>query len=202
MATTTSSSFPFVGRSTAFGDIHFRTCHAALRSYAASFAVPGMDGDDLFAEAVLRVLKRPSQDGISDLLGYLRMTIRNVAIEKATRTRPVMFSCDLELWNKSGADVELAATLFSPRMQKAFSGLPDRWQKLLFRLLIADEPPAEIAHDLGLSPTAFRSLAHRARTGLRDAYVAGGRSELPAARSRTPPVKESAPEAVRLAKSA
>ena len=54
---------------------------------------------------------------------------------------------------------------------RAFASLPERWQLVLWHTEVEGQRPAEVAPLLGLSPNAVSQLAHRAREGLRQAFV-------------------------------
>ncbi len=54
---------------------------------------------------------------------------------------------------------------------KAFLTLPERWQQVLWHTVVLGEPIVGVAAQLGLSPNATAVLAHRAREGLRRAYL-------------------------------
>ena len=54
---------------------------------------------------------------------------------------------------------------------RAFASLPERWQLVLWHTEVEGQRPADVAPLLGLSPNAVSQLAHRAREGLRQAFV-------------------------------
>jgi hypothetical protein len=54
---------------------------------------------------------------------------------------------------------------------QAFRTLPERWQAVLWHTAVEEESPSEIAPLLGLTANATAVLAHRAREGLRQAYL-------------------------------
>ena len=54
---------------------------------------------------------------------------------------------------------------------RAFASLPERWQLVLWHTEVEGQRPAEVAPLLGLTPNAVSQLAHRAREGLRQAFV-------------------------------
>ncbi|MEO3749913.1 sigma factor [Streptomyces sp. B6B3] len=67
---------------------------------------------------------------------------------------------------------------------EAFLTLPERWQRVLWHTVVLGEPIVRVAPLLGLTPNATAVLAHRAREGLRRAYLRahvrhapGGREE-------------------------
>ncbi len=50
--------------------------------------------------------------------------------------------------------------------------LPQRWQQVLWYTEIERRPLAQVGSLLGLTPNEVAALAHRARAGLRRAYLA------------------------------
>ncbi|ACV79099.1 RNA polymerase sigma factor [Nakamurella multipartita] len=152
----------------------FRRHHRTLRRYAATFRVPGMTADDLVAEAALRILKSPTRDSIHHQVGYLRTVIRNVAIERSARERPLVFVPDTRILERGISTPDDDSGAPTEEIRAAFRSLPPRWRLVLFRLIVAGDPIHELASELQLSPNALRSLAHRARIGLRDALVHAG----------------------------
>ncbi|NHA01307.1 sigma-70 family RNA polymerase sigma factor [Nocardioides sp. W3-2-3] len=53
----------------------------------------------------------------------------------------------------------------------AFATLPESWQKVLWHVEVEGRKPGEVADLLGMRAGAVSSLAHRAREGLRRAYL-------------------------------
>src|SRR5207244_9381972 len=54
---------------------------------------------------------------------------------------------------------------------QAFRSLPERYQTVLWHTTVEDESPSEVAPLLGLTANATAVLAHRAREGLKQAYL-------------------------------
>lgn len=81
----------------------------------------------------------------------------------------VLFS-DEEMTKGTEVWVNDSAETLSSEMKEALLSLQPRWRIILFRLLIAQESVLEVADDMGVTPGTVRSLAHRARAGLREAY--------------------------------
>jgi len=157
----------------------FRRHHHSLRGYAATFRVPGMTADDLVGEAALRVLRTPGRQCIGHQLGYLRAVIRNIAAERTGREKPLMFVDDTRVLDRHGPATDDPGTP-TEEIRAAFRSLPQRWRLVLFRLIVAGDPIQDVAADLQLTPNALRSLAHRARRGLRDALLDDGSGIMPA----------------------
>jgi RNA polymerase sigma factor (sigma-70 family) len=143
---------------------------AAARRLAVIRAGPD-DADDLVADAFARVIAQllSGRGPTANFRSYLFATVRNRhrdLLRRGDRERPAsdqpwLFECaaTAEEWLP---DSELLAALRS---------LPPRWQDVLWCVVVQDRPVVEAAHDFGLSPTALTSLAHRARSGLRTAYL-------------------------------
>ncbi|RKN39474.1 sigma-70 family RNA polymerase sigma factor [Streptomyces hoynatensis] len=53
----------------------------------------------------------------------------------------------------------------------AYRSLPPRWRKVLWLTAVERQPPERVGRELGLTPNAAAVLAHRAREGLRQAYL-------------------------------
>jgi hypothetical protein len=67
-------------------------------------------------------------------------------------------------------------------IRRAFTSLPERWRKVLWKMEVEGQRPAAVATNFGLSPNATAALARRARQGLRAAYL---QAHLAAERSAT-----------------
>jgi len=156
----------------AYGELWSRHAPAGLR-LARRLVRSRRDAEDLLAEAFTRVLGAIRRDrGPTEAFRpYLYTTMRRAAYEEAGRTPvldlrdPLWDDPDLYLVDPSleGLDHELAA--------RAFARLPERWRLALWHLEVEQSSPAEIAPLLGLSPNAVAALGHRAREGLREAYL-------------------------------
>jgi DNA-directed RNA polymerase specialized sigma24 family protein len=56
-------------------------------------------------------------------------------------------------------------------MMAALATLPEHWQRVLVMVYVEDQPYSEVAAALGVSVNAARSLAGRARAGMRRALT-------------------------------
>ncbi|WP_229844562.1 sigma-70 family RNA polymerase sigma factor [Streptomyces cinnamoneus] len=70
-----------------------------------------------------------------------------------------------------GADVRAMQEAEESLAVQAFRSLPERWQTVLWHTTVEEESPSEVAPLLGLSANATAVLAHRAREGLKQAYL-------------------------------
>lgn len=154
------------------------TLYGAHRAAAQRLAtiLAGPDAaDDLVAEGFTRVLAqlRAGHGPGENFRAYLFTAIRNRhrdqvrhgRHERPVSDQPWVFDA-VSPTNGSGMLIEDDEAL------TALQTLPARWQHVLWQLEVRDRPIAELASDLGLSTTALTSLAHRARKGLRMAYLA------------------------------
>ncbi len=159
------------GDSSAYGELWQR--HSGIGTSIARRYYEIADADDLVSEAFARILTTIQRGGgpRSGFRPYLITTIGNVARRWATRSRDSA-SDDLDLLEdpKTLDDPVVAATDQQFALQ-AFKSLPERWQSVLWYSAVEGMGPTEVAGHLGMSPNAAAVLAHRARAGLRTAWV-------------------------------
>lgn len=159
------------GDSAAYGELWRR--HSGIGTSIARRYYEIADPDDLVSEAFARILSTMQRGGgpRSGFRPYLITTIGNVARRWATRSRDSA-SDDLDLLEdpKTLDDPVVAATDQQLALE-AFKSLPERWQSVLWYSAVEGMGPTEIARYLGMSPNAAAVLAHRARAGLRTAWV-------------------------------
>ncbi|HEY3687275.1 MAG TPA: sigma-70 family RNA polymerase sigma factor [Streptosporangiaceae bacterium] len=130
--------------------------------------------DDLVAEAFTRVLAAIHKGNGPDLAfrAYLLTVVRNVATEWAMKDKRITLVEGYDaLERPTGDDDPVIARTERDFAAKAFAGLPERWQAVLWHTEVEGESPAAIAPLLGLSPNAVAALALRAREGLRQEYL-------------------------------
>jgi RNA polymerase sigma factor (sigma-70 family) len=171
------------GEDAAFGELFSRHSAAVFR-LALSIAADRAEADDLTAEAFFRVLQaiRRGSGPVDNVRGYLLIVVRRVAWEWSMRRRDVPVS-DEELTYRAPSDPDTSGQ-FTERnlIRRAFTSLPERWRKVLWKMEVEGERPAVVALNFGLSPNATAALARRARQGLRAAYL---QAHLAADRSAT-----------------
>jgi RNA polymerase sigma factor (sigma-70 family) len=171
------------GEDAAFGELFSRHSAAVFR-LALSLAGDRSEADDLTAEAFFRVLQaiRRGAGPVDNVRGYLLIVVRRVAWEWAMRRREMPVS-DEELTRRAPSDPDTMGQ-FTERnlIRRAFTSLPERWRKVLWKMEVEGERPAAVATNFGLSPNATAALARRARQGLRAAYL---QAHLAAERSAT-----------------
>ncbi len=164
------------GDTDAYGVLFARHVDAARR-LARTLARDG-DADDLVAEAfakVLPVLVRGAGPDVA-FRPYLLTAVRRLDVDRhrsLTRTRPTDDEAVLDAGLPSSeTPSNLAVAGFeSVAAARAFASLPERWQVVLWHTEVEGQRPAEVAPLLGLTPNAVSQLAHRAREGLRQAFV-------------------------------
>jgi RNA polymerase sigma factor (sigma-70 family) len=171
------------GEDAAFGELFSRHSAAVFR-LALGLANDRAEADDLTAEAFFRVLQaiRRGSGPVDNVRGYLLIVTRRVAFEWSLRRRDVPVS-DEELTHRAPSDPDTSGQLTERNLiRRAFTSLPERWRKVLWKMEVEGERPAAVATNFGLSPNATAALARRARQGLRAAYL---QAHLSAERSAT-----------------
>ena len=164
------------GDTDAYGVLFERHVDAARR-LARTLARDG-DADDLVSEAfakVLPVLVRGDGPDVA-FRPYLLTAVRRLDVDRhrsLTRTRPTDDETVLDsgLPQFIGPGDTAVAGFESDAAARAFASLPERWQLVLWHTEVEGQRPAEVAPLLGLTPNAVSQLAHRAREGLRQAFV-------------------------------
>ena len=140
-----------------------------------AYILVGSDqADELVAEAFARVLGqvRAGRGPTSDFRSYLHVTIRNIFRDSLRRNRETPMSDQPWIFEDTAASPEEALDDFDEQAAAAaFATLPTAWQRVLWYVEIEGRKPAEVARILDLRPRAVSSLAHRAREGLRRAYL-------------------------------
>jgi RNA polymerase sigma factor (sigma-70 family) len=142
------------------------------------------EAEDLTAEAFFRVLQaiRRGSGPVDNVRGYLLIVARRVAWEWSVRRRDVPVS-DEELTHRAPSDPDTTGQVSERSLiRRAFTSLPERWRRVLWKMEVEGERPAAVATNFGLSPNATAALARRARQGLRAAYL---QAHLAADRSAT-----------------
>ncbi|WP_156465815.1 MULTISPECIES: sigma-70 family RNA polymerase sigma factor [unclassified Rathayibacter] len=147
---------------------------AAARSVARAWS-GSLDADDLVSEAFLRVLSTIERGGGPEgaFRPYLFTAIRNVAASwgrRQDRERPFGSEEDV-VESGPGPEETALAALDRDLGVRAFRALPARWQEVLWYTEVEGLTPVEAAPLLGLRPNSVAALSHRAREGLRGAWI-------------------------------
>ncbi|WP_310712674.1 sigma-70 family RNA polymerase sigma factor [Streptomyces lydicus] len=173
------------GDDTAYEEMYRR--HAdAVRRYARRCCWDGHTAEDLTGEVFARTLQavRGGAGPDTAVRAYLLTTVRRVAASWARTARREQLVEDFAVFalNAAGAardddTLELGAEVRAMHEAEqsmavqAFRSLPERYQTVLWHTTVEDESPSQVAPLLGLTANATAVLAHRAREGLKQAYL-------------------------------
>ncbi|WP_410595530.1 sigma-70 family RNA polymerase sigma factor [Amycolatopsis sp. lyj-23] len=160
----------------------FERHHAAARAQARQLTKSSLETDDLVAEAFAKVLTVLHGGGGPDrsFRAYLFTTLRRIAYTETRRARRIVLTDNVEA---TAIDAEIPHVIAQPfqdtavaKLERtlaslAFARLPCRWQEVLWRTEIRGLTAASVAASVHLSPNGVSALAHRAREGLRQAYL-------------------------------
>ncbi|MGW1794190.1 sigma-70 family RNA polymerase sigma factor [Streptomyces tubercidicus] len=173
------------GDDSAYEEMYRR--HApAVRRYARSCCRDVHTAEDLTGEVFARTLQavRGGAGPESAVRAYLLTTVRRVAASWAQTARREHLVEDFAAFAVSsaeapvddatldlGADVRAMQEADRSMAVQAFRSLPERYQTVLWHTTVEEESPSEVAPLLGLTANATAVLAHRAREGLKQAYL-------------------------------
>ncbi|MFF7159347.1 sigma-70 family RNA polymerase sigma factor [Streptomyces sp. NPDC008139] len=173
------------GQDSAYEELYRR--HAeSVRRYARTCCRDAHTAEDLTGEVFARTLQaiRGGSGPESAVRAYLLTTVRRVAASWGNTAKREHLVEDFAVFavsaagstatedtNELGADVRAMQEAEQTLAIQAFRTLPERWQTVLWHTAVEDESPSAIAPLLGLTPNATAVLAHRAREGLRQAYL-------------------------------
>ncbi|MEV4437179.1 sigma-70 family RNA polymerase sigma factor [Streptomyces sp. NPDC049585] len=160
----------------------------AVRRYARTCCRDEHTAEDLtnevFASTLQAVRRGAGPD--SAVRAYLLSSVRRVAATWGRTTKREHLVEDFAVFATSsavssiaadddtlglGADVRAMQEAERSLAVQAFRSLPERWQTVLWHTTVEEETPGEVAPLLGLSANATAVLAHRAREGLKQAYL-------------------------------
>ncbi|MEU7136645.1 sigma-70 family RNA polymerase sigma factor [Streptomyces sp. NPDC046261] len=160
----------------------------AVRRYARTCCRDDHTAEDLTNEVFTSTLQavRRGAGPDSAVRAYLLTTVRRVAAAWGKTARREQLVEDFAVFATSaaasslsadddtlglGADVRAMQEAEESLAVQAFRSLPERWQTVLWHTTVEEESPSEVAPLLGLSANATAVLAHRAREGLKQAYL-------------------------------
>ncbi|MFG2181479.1 sigma-70 family RNA polymerase sigma factor [Streptomyces abikoensis] len=176
------------GESTGAYEELYRRHAGAVRRYALSCCRDDHTAEDLTNEVFAATLQavRGGAGPDTAVRAYLLTTVRRVAAAWGRTTRREHLVEDFAVFATSsaaasvaaeddtlglGADVRAMQEAEESLAVRAFRSLPERWQTVLWHTTVEEESPSEVAPLLGLTANATAVLAHRAREGLRQAYL-------------------------------
>lgn len=156
------------GEPEAFRDLYERHREAVWRC-AREYAPH--DADDLAAEAFTRILQQLRDGGgpETSFRAYARTVVRRLAAERGRRAGRE--EAVAELPEQRDPRDEASGAIDREQIRRAFGKLPDRWQRALWLTEVEGCGPEDLGAALNVAPGAASSLAHRAREGLREAYL-------------------------------
>lgn len=168
------------GDTEAYGELWRRHQPAARRAAAA--VTTRYEPDDLVVEAFMRIydLIRRGKGPETGFRSYLFRSIRNISIDWARSAAPVSLDDADKLEDPSFSEESTSAALDRALTVQAFTSLPARWQEVLWYSEVEQLSPQRIAPILGMKPSAVSTLAHRAREGLRVAWIQAHIASVPA----------------------
>ncbi|MFF3766221.1 sigma-70 family RNA polymerase sigma factor [Streptomyces sp. NPDC001922] len=179
----------------------YRRHAGAVRRYAAHCCRDLHTAEDLTGEVFTRTLQavRRGSGPDSAVRAYLLTTVRRVAAAWTRTAKREQLVEDFAVFAASaarspaseetapygagpfwaapsgtenpGADVQAMHQAERSLAVQAFRSLPERWQTVLWHTTVEDESPRDVAPLLGLTANATAVLAHRAREGLKQAYL-------------------------------
>jgi RNA polymerase sigma factor (sigma-70 family) len=139
-------------------------------------AVSGGDpvvADDLMAEAFAAVFRRAGSNApILNFRAYLGACIRNAYLaHRRDGARSVPASDQPWVFDNAVDAPDLVDGVAAEHAIAALAALPAGWRELLWRVEVEGRTNAELAALMGKSHTAVSSMTHRAREGLRRAFL-------------------------------
>ncbi|WP_416981164.1 sigma-70 family RNA polymerase sigma factor [Streptomyces sp. T028] len=146
-----------------------------LVAYARSLTRNAWTAEDLVAEAHFRVWRRLAEGHeIENVPAYLRTTVRHLAIASGTAVRETPRDPHTDERAEPGArhEVDPAEQVSQVDLVVRVLGqLPERWVKALWLAEAEGQPLAAIGPQLGTKEGATAVLLHRAREGMRLAFL-------------------------------
>jgi RNA polymerase sigma factor (sigma-70 family) len=163
------------GDTSSFGVLYVRHLGAARR-IAARWAGTHAEREDAIAEAFTQVLRvlRAGRGPDELFLPYLATTVRNAVIGWHRRDSRLSLVAEVPETPDSGASAgedPMGRRLHASMAADAFAVLPERWRMVLWQTEVEGRTPAQLASLFGTTPNGVAALAHRAREGLREAYL-------------------------------
>lgn len=152
----------------AYDDLWSRHIGAALR-YARRLAP--LEPEDLVAEAFTNVFHEivVAGKGPTKSFGaYLFTAIRHTAMRWQRESHRVVVVAEIEDLAPAVESPPLGEVEDHTALLRAFRGMPERWQRVLWLTGVEGVSRAEAARHLGMKPNAVSALQRRAREGFRE----------------------------------
>jgi RNA polymerase sigma factor (sigma-70 family) len=158
------------GDTRAFGELwlrHYRPAARVARQFTS------IDADDLVSEAYARIFQRVLAGGgpTGAFRPYLYTTIRNLASTWGAASRDIQVDVIEDFEDERIPDDPAAYALDRTLTARAFRGLPERWQTVLWYTEVEGMDPHEVAPLMGITANSVAALSYRAREGLRKAWL-------------------------------
>ncbi|MEU2775172.1 sigma-70 family RNA polymerase sigma factor [Streptomyces sp. NPDC007162] len=145
-----------------------------LVAYARSLTRNSWAADDLVAEAHFRVWRRLAEGHeIDNVSAYLTTTVRHLAYAAGGAVRETPRDPHADEQAEAGRHGEDPAEQVSSvdLLVRVLAQLPERWVKALWLAEAEGQPLAQIGPQLGTKEGATAVLLHRAREGMRQAFL-------------------------------
>lgn len=151
----------------------FERYHPVALALATRHAGPDV-APDIAATAFERILRllRRGKGPTTAFRPYLAATVNSAWVDHVRRDSRLVLVEDDDLEPLVPAPTDGADDRFDrATVAAAFADLPPRWQHVLWHTAVEGMPHDEVGEALGLTTNAVAVLAHRAREGLRTAYL-------------------------------
>jgi RNA polymerase sigma factor (sigma-70 family) len=158
------------GDTSAFAELwrrHYRPAARVARQFTS------IDADDLVSEAYARIFQRVLAGGgpTGAFRPYLYTTIRNLASTWGAASRDIQVDMIDDFEDERIPEDPAAWALDRTLTARAFRGLPERWQTVLWYTEVEGMDPHEVAPIMGITANSVAALSYRAREGLRKAWL-------------------------------
>ncbi|WP_221625857.1 sigma-70 family RNA polymerase sigma factor [Rothia nasimurium] len=160
------------GKLDSFGVLYERYVSMA-RAIAYKHTSNNTLSEDIVSEAFVRVLQalKNGKGPRTFMGGYLATTIAHLAAENGLIAQKEVPSEEEHLESMGSLDETVLKLHESDELISAFTGLPERWQTVLWMTEVEDKKPREVAQIMNLSANAVSALAARARESLREGFL-------------------------------
>lgn len=160
------------GKLDSFGVLYERYVSMA-RAIAYKHTSNNTLSEDIVSEAFVRVLQalKNGKGPRTFMGGYLATTIAHLAAENGLIAQKEVPSEEEHLESMGSLDETVLKLHESDELISAFTGLPERWQTVLWMTEVEDKKSREVAQTMNLSANAVSALATRARESLREGFL-------------------------------